>query len=139
MTEENSADTEMEQSLKEGRSIFTLSSEELEEMIASESFLDGVNLMGIEEQDNFDKLMRYRNNPKMLAQIVLKKRLGQRVLAEPISVKEKRLAIREIEAQLKASKQESAMFYQKEILKLLKDIKLQNEIILRHVLKGGVK
>lgn len=133
---ENENSTGHEEISVEGRSLFDLSTEELEQIIATEQFPEGVNLTGIDEQDGFEKLFRYRSNPKMLAKILIKKRLGQRVLAEPISVKEKRLAIREIEAKTRASKQESAMFYQKQILEELKSLKLKVDILLRHIINS---
>ncbi len=143
MTDETDVKTTeaLDETIGEGRSIFDpdFPMEDLELMISTEDFLPGTSLVGIGEQENFEKLLRYRNNAKMLAQIIIKKRLGQRALAEPISVKEKRLAIREIEAKLKASKQQSATFYQKEILSLLKEMKLMLEIILRQKINGGSK
>lgn len=125
---------EEELSVDNTRSIFDLSIEELEFVLKTDTFPDNVNLKGIEESENFDRLFKYRNNPKMLAQLILKKRLGSRVMSEPSSLKQKRADLKEIELDLKKQKQESASFYQREILELLKTVKLQNEIILRHLL-----
>lgn len=134
-TEYEQPEGEIAEILKEfdphGRSIFDFTDQELEDVIEKKVFPEGTTLTGIEDDEHFDKLWRYRTNPEMLAKLILKKRLGGRVLKEPIAVKEKRYKLKELELNLKLKKQESAMHYQKVILDRLDKI----ELLIRMIMK----
>lgn len=114
-----------------GRSLFDFTDEELEQVITTEAFPEGTTLIGIEDQENFDKLWRYRNNPAMLAKAILRKRVGGRISKEPVSVKEQRNKLKELELELKMKKADSAMHYQKIILDRLDKI----DLVLRRILQ----
>lgn len=98
------------------RSIFEFSNSELEEVVSSGILPDGTTLVGIEAQEDFDKLWRFRSNASKLAASILRKRIGRKLQKEDPGVKAERFRLKELELKLKAQKQESAMFYQKVIL-----------------------
>ena len=126
---------ELEQSetQPEPRSIFDFSDTELEEVVSSGSMPDGTTLVGIENQENFEKLWRFRSNATKLASSILRKRIGQKLSKEPGSIKEQRFELKRFELELKAKKQESAMFYQKVILDRIDVLELTLKAIHREV------
>lgn len=117
----------------ESRSIFSFTNTELEEVISTGILPNGTTLVGIEAQEDYDKLWRYRSNAVKLASSILKKRIGRRYTKEPTEVKTERFRLKELELELKFKKQESAMFYQKVILDRIDKLELELKAIHREL------
>lgn len=115
------------------RSIFDFSDTELENVVSTGSMPDGTTLVGIENQENFESLWRFRSNASKLASAILRKRLGRKLSKEPNTLKEQRFELKRLELELKAKKQESAMFYQKVILDKLDLLELKLKAIQREI------
>jgi len=113
------------------RSIFDFSEDELRAVIESGTLPDNTTLVGIENQEDFDKLWRFRSNASKLASSILRKRLGGRISKEAPDLKTQRFELKRMELELKAKKQESAQYYQKIILDKLD----QMEVLLKLLLK----
>jgi hypothetical protein len=94
---------------------------------------DGTTLVGIENQENFESLWRFRSNASKLASAILRKRFGRKLSKEPNTLKEQRFELKRLELELKAKKQESAMFYQKVILDKLDLLELKLKAIQREI------
>lgn len=80
------------------RSILSLSQEELQKIYDLDLFPEDVNLEGIDKHPNFEKLFRYRNNPRGLANLLILKKekpVKDALAADRLAIREKELRVKE--------------------------------------------
>ena len=115
------------------RSILDLDIAELEEVLNTNSLPDGVGLQGIEERADFAKLFKHRVNPKHIASALLKEKLKTRVLTESPELKSERLAIKQVELELRRKRIEAVTAQQTNIYKRLQAIEDACGLIVRGI------
>lgn len=115
------------------RSIFNLTNDELESIVVNDAFPEGITLAGMEERDDYNRLFRLRNNPRMLANILLKERTHKGKVAEGQGIKEKRLNIKTLELELKKAKLENTTTSFQRVFSRLEEINFKLDVLIRKV------
>ncbi len=109
------------------RSIISLSSDELEEVMQTGVWPEDATLDGLEEHKDFNLLFRHRSNPRMLAKQLLK----HTTASDNVSIREKRTLLKQKELELR----EQRMGMSVNIGNALRDMQLQLQRIEALVVK----
>lgn len=112
------------------KSIFDLNVDELESILASNELPPEITLEGIEQRKDFDKLFKHRANPKAIAQILLKEKVKDRLLAEPTGLKNQRLQLKQAELEYKQLKLNTTSDMQKNIYRYMQKLDTGNLMIM---------
>lgn len=117
------------------KSILNLTIDELKEVVKNDTLPLDVNLTGLEERKDFQKLFRFRSSPKMIASALLKEKLEVKEKRggshDTEEVKKKRLELKEKELELKKLKAEGTSYQLKQIHQLLSDVNKKLDFLIR--------
>jgi hypothetical protein len=100
------------------KKILDLSMKELEALLQKDIFPSEISFEGLEEHPSFNRLFKHRNNPKLLATLILKERIRS-TISDSSSIKDRRLLLKEKELELKERKGETISTQIKELKQLL--------------------
>ena len=104
------------------RDILDLNVDELEEVLRLNTLPDGVGLKGIANRKDFATLFKHRTSPKYIAQVLLKERIKDTVLREPVELKEERNKLKMAELEFKKLKLANATQMQQHLYSRLQAI-----------------
>lgn len=123
------------------RSIFKLSIDELEMIVASNLLPEGVTLEGIEERRDFDKLFKHRLNPKFIAEACLKEKKKEEMAAasasprEPSELKSQRMELKARELEVRKLKLEGQTIVNNRIIQKLQGLESAQHLIISGIAK----
>jgi len=126
------------------RTIFDLSVEELKQALSEGKLPSDITWEGAETHPSFLKVFRWRNNPKRLAQALLKEK-GEALPREvttryegtiPLNMRRKRLELKEKELEIQQQKvtqyrliHEAVLDVKRDVTQLLKDMDLVKKVL----------
>ena len=116
------------------KSILDLNIDELKKIVENDSLPLDVNLTGLEERKDFQKLFRFRSSPKMIASVLVREKQKKEVRGgshDTEEVKRKRLELKEKELELKKLKAEGTSYQLKQLFKLLSEVNQKLDFLIR--------